>query len=415
MSQQASDSPAFMVELPFRIEIALADPNSFVSVARVGISSLAYEHGDGPQQIQVTICASVWMVKFTYRATFDQADPLSDAINASALLYLGRSDPESQLTMDGLQVLNKSLKKLREGYEAYHDQPDPDKLLMFCTTSLLLAASQFFVTKSWPSSSRLLTGVGALLEHEGPEKLNTPTLQGYFYGYRAIQLPTCIDGRKASFLGRREWVDVPWRRHNPTASHTLQTLLDTAYLIPNELALFDATTNKTPEFLHRMVQSARAIETGLRQWHEQLMTKYNGQLYAILPSTWNGPFRDRFVFSDKEIAVAYIYYLGCRATVSYLLSQLAQENAAINSSEVATDGITTSSQICQCMEYFFPVEGGVPSSSMAIFAFDAAWKTFGRALESDPGLEAEVIWCEALARRIDSSGLQILQDRFRVP
>jgi hypothetical protein len=323
--------------------------------------------------------------------------------------------------MAAMQTQIVALRKLREGFDNYVANRDVKMNALLSATALACSISELLVNKSWSGYALHLRGVGALIEDTGPEALTTRDSRDNFFGYRTAQVPFSFLERRGSFFGRSEWINFPWREHDPRFSRPRDTLLDIACQVPAQLELYDKTPHRSPNWNRRQLRKLNILVAQLNQWKTDLFQKYSEAIYTTEAAAWEGLHTEYIKFRDDSVAEAFTIYAGVRVELFGLVRLLAEDLKEGDSSALVVlrgairEGFKWSRITCQCLEYFFTRERRVVGKISCLFPFDSAWGTFADlSLKYDQNMSLELRWCQTTAERIEAIGLPVFRTRHRI-
>lgn len=343
---------------------------------------------------------------------------LKEALLAAALslISLERNDP--RIAAQAVQIQTRALRRLRVGFDMYVKNKDSRIAVILSATALACSVSDLLVHKSWPGFALHLKGVGALIEHAGPQALNTLAAQENFLGYRTAQISFSFLERKGSFLARHEWVDIDWRDVHPNSMHPTHTLLDIAYQIPGEMETYDRSPNRNPNELRRQMRRLNGLASEMNDWKSELFEEYSSPIYNTEAANWQGLHTDIINFSSNIVATGFTLFTGVRVALFSLVRQLAEDLKEEDATAIPVlnyaiqESYKWSRIACQCLEYFFARDQRVVGRLLCLFPFDAAWSTFA-ALESTykMDMKTELEWCKTTSERISATGLPVFAIR----
>ncbi|KAH7390339.1 hypothetical protein BKA64DRAFT_710892 [Cadophora sp. MPI-SDFR-AT-0126] len=371
-----------------------------------------------PDVLRVEICYNSWTTAVSIEAMSSGGQMLKEALLAAALSLIGLERNDRRISAQAVQIQTVALRRLREGFNQYVDDKDPEKATMLSATALACSMSDLLVHKSWPGFSLHLKGVGALIEHAGPAALTTSAAQENFLGYRTAQVSFSFLERKGSFLSRHEWIDFDWRDGHPHFSHPAHSLLDIAYQIPAQMELFDRCANRAPNNLRRHLKRLNVLVSDLNEWKTDLFEEYSSQIYSTEAANWHGLHTDVIKFSNIIVATSFTLFTGVRVALFSLVRQIAEELKEDDESAIPVlnfaiqEGYKWSRIACQCLEYFFARDQNVVGRVLCLFPFDAAWLTFTELSTTyKMNMATELQWCRATSERIKATGLPVFRHR----
>ncbi|KAK0105638.1 hypothetical protein ONS95_004168 [Cadophora gregata] len=277
-----------------------------------------------PDVLRVEICYNSWTTAVSIEAMSSGGQMLKEALLAAALSLISIERNDRRISAQAMQIQIIALRRLREGFNQYVDDKDPEKATMLSATALACSMSDLLVHKSWPGFSLHLKGVGALIEHAGPAALHTSAAQENFLGYRTAQISFSFLERRGSFLSRPEWTDFDWRDDHPHFRHPAHSLLDIAYQIPGQMELFDRCANRSPGALRRHLKRLNGLVSDLNEWKTDLFEEYSSEIYSTEAANWHGLHTDVIKFSNITVATSFTLFTGVRVALFSLVRQVAE-------------------------------------------------------------------------------------------
>jgi hypothetical protein len=399
--------PKFPINLPFKIAFGPNTTNAFLAVfpgSSLPITGQAST--DGPHQIKVAIYFSFWTTRFSYDIDSAEGEILNDAIVGTALQLISIEKDDQELSVRALDLQTRSLRKLRDGFDAYLQDKESRNFFLLSATALIFLASELLVTKSWLNFSQHLSGIGALIEHSGPGCLNSVAAQDNLFGYRSLQLLWSLMNRRGSFLSQSEWCYFPGRKEHRLGNHPLHKLINIAYQIPALMEAFDDAQERPLPWLNSQIHDLLRIESQLDLWKSMLPETYSQSHFATVPPVWKGLHSESIEFCNPMAAVCFTLFAGVKVTVEVLLLQHLQEAKQYDASpytpliEKANESFSWARIVCQCLEYFFAHDRRIVGNGFALYSFAAAWQTFAELnRKHDMDLEMELSWCKETANK----------------
>ncbi|KAG4441841.1 hypothetical protein IFR05_002642 [Cadophora sp. M221] len=417
-SQPTPDPATLEASLDPRSSEAVS-PRSLAPLARAALESSTPSTVDC---LRVEICYNSWTTAVSIEAMSSGAEMLKEALLAAALSLVSLERNDRRIAAQAIQIQTVALRRLREGFNQYLVDKDPQKATMLSATALACSMSDLLVHKSWPGFSLHLKGVGALIEHAGPATLNTFAAQENFLGYRTAQVSFSFLERKGSFLSRPEWIDFDWRNDHPHFSHRAHSLLDIAYQIPAQMEIFDKCANRTPNSLRRHLKKLNVLVSELNEWKADLFKEYSSEMpvYSTEAANWQGLHIDVIKFSNIAVATSFTLFTGVRIALFSLVRQIAEVLKEVDESAVPVlnyaiqESYEWSRKACQCLEYFFARDQNVVGRLLCLFPFDAAWLTFTELSSTcEMDMSAELEWCTETSERIKATGLPVFAIRHQ--
>ena len=399
----------FPINLPFKITLGPNDTNTFIAVFPGNTASITGQSStDGPRQIKVGIYFSFWTTRFAYDIDSPEGEILNDAIVSMALQQVSLDKDDQDMSVRALDLQTKSMRKLRDGFDAYLQSKECGSFYQLSATALIFAASELLVTKSWLNFSQHLSGVGALIEHSGLDSLGSVAAKDNYFGYRSVQVLWSLMTRKTSFLAQPEWCYFPGREQHKLANHPFQKLVDIAYQVPAHMVAFDNFQDRELPWLVSQMHGLLRIESQLDQWKSILPKTYSQSLFPTIPPAWEGLHFESIEFCNPVEAVCFMFFAGVKLTVEVLWMQLIREAAEHNLSpsttlmEKASESFSWARTVCQSVEYFFARERRVVGNGHVLYAFAAAWDTFLELSRNhDMDLQIELNWCKETAKKLE--------------
>ncbi|KAE8454600.1 hypothetical protein EG329_000223 [Mollisiaceae sp. DMI_Dod_QoI] len=369
---------------------------------------------------RVEICYYTWMTSISFEAMSPGSEMLREALLSAALNLISIERDDRAMAMQAVQIQATALRKLRDGFDDYLENKDPAKAMLLSATALACSMSELLVNKSWDGFSLHLKGVGALIEHAGPDVLDSQTARDHFYGFRAVQFPFSFLHRRGSFLSREEWTKLAWRDGDPF-NHPMHTLLDIGLQVPSEMEHYDKNPGRRAGALRRQLKKLDDLALELNQWRLDLFARYPSSMHSTEAASWTGLHSEVIQFSNDIVAASFTVFTGVRVALFSLVRQLAEElkdedESAIPLLKHSVDESFKWSRIaCQCLEYFFARDPKVAGKVLCLFPFDTAWSAFLELGEKyDRDMTNELRWCQSAAERIEATGLPVFKVRSRI-
>ena len=182
------------------------------------------------------ICCLSWIQAGTFELGEPGLEIMNDAVLASALTIVGRSRGDVDLIMRGAFVQSRALRGLRLTLQRLAAEEANTLCPMLPLQALTCAVSELLANHDWDNFASHLNGVGALIEHGGPESLRSPEVRDHFYGYRSLQAAFSFMHGHAKFLSEPEWINPSWKHEVEMARHPLHTMLDIALNLMPEMS-----------------------------------------------------------------------------------------------------------------------------------------------------------------------------------
>ncbi|KUJ09400.1 uncharacterized protein LY89DRAFT_676194 [Mollisia scopiformis] len=369
---------------------------------------------------RVEICYHTWTTSVSFEAMSPGSEMLREALLSAALNLISIERNDRAMAMQAVQIQATALRKLRDGFDDYLENKDPAKATLLSATALACSMSELLVNKSWDGFSLHLKGVGALIEHAGPDALDDQIARDHFYGYRAVQFPFSFLHRRGSFLAREEWINLEWRGGD-LGNCPIHTLLDIGLQVPSEMEHYDKNPNRRPGALRRQLKKLNDLASELNQWKVDVFSRYTSAMYTAEPASWTGLHSEAIHFTNDIVASSFTVYTGIRVALFSLVRQLAEDLKAEDESAIPVltysieESFKWSRIACQCTEYFFAREPNVAGKVLCLFPFDTAWSTFVELGENyDRDMTNELRWCQGAAERIEATGLPVFKVRSRI-
>jgi len=423
-----NDDAKFPINLPFTIRLGPKSTNSFLAVFPGEPSPLTPNgSNEGPRQVKVAIYFSYWATRFSYNVDAAQYEVLNDALVGLTLHLISMKKDDHELSVRALDLQTKSLRALRDGFDAYlkddasSNANNPNNFCLLLSTAMVFSASELLVNKSWVNFSQHLSGVGALIEHAGPTCLNDISTQNNLFGYRSLNIAFQLLNRKSSFLSRPEWCYFPGRDKHKLGNHPFHTLLDIAYHVPGHMEAFDNAEERSLKWLKSEMQGLMRIEMQLDMWKSAVPETYSEEHIGSVQAEWEGVYEEAFEFCNPVAAVCFTLFAGVKVTVENLLIQVIEESRNHEHSpdralkDKLDESLNWSRVVCQCLEYFFASDRRVVGNGFAIYAFAAAWENFTRlSVEYGYDMEKELDWCQKTANKLKEFEYIYLGKRLQV-
>lgn len=355
-----------------------------------------------------TICCSTWIQAGALEIGLPSTQIMNDAVLASALTIVGRSRGDINMTMRGAFVQSRALRALRINLQSLALE-DGKTRSMLPVQALTCAVSELLSNHSWSNFSSHLAGVGALIEHAGPESLKTRDVREHFYGYRSLQAAFSLMHGHAFFLGDPEWINPSWKHEVEISGHPLHTMLDIAFKMVPEFGVHNEGQILPLAELRNRLYRLRTIGSELDEWEQRLKTKLGGRLYNKMDAAWIGLYDYAFDFANLSTGIAFAMYTGSRiklaaVTKEVMLELAAQDpRAAIDVGEAVWAGLKWARQALQSLEYFHTGRPKATGKIVTFFPLDAAWAFISEVhAEGRINLIKEQQWCLSTAHRLTS-------------
>lgn len=415
-------APMLTVECdPMETEFHMSPPpNSTPTTAIASIPEQPPPDTSPDNLTRVEICYHTWTTSISFEAMSPGSEMLREALLSAALNLISIERNDRAMAMQAVQIQATALRKLRDGFDDYLENKDTAKAMLLSATALACSMSELLVNKSWDGFSLHLKGVGALIEHAGPEALTSQTARDHYYGYRAVQFPFSFLHRRGSFLAREEWINLAWRDGDPN-NHPMHTLLDVGLRVPSEMEHYDKNPNRRPGAMRRQMKKLNDLAMELNQWRLDLFARYPSSMTSTGAASWTGLHSDVIHFSQDTVATSFTVFTGVRVALFSLVRQLAEDLKDDDESAIPLlnysieESFKWSRVACQCLEYFFARDTKVAGKVLCLFPFDTAWSTFvelGEKYERD--MTNELRWCQNAAERIEATGLPVFKVRSRI-
>ena len=255
--------------------------------------------------------------------------------------------------------------------------------------------------------------------------------------------------RRASFLSLPEWLNPPWNKYDPHSSNPLQTLIDSAILLPALMEYWDRSRRSAPlarvdnkidpHIANNFVQDALGIQRAINDWEANLRGGDDkSHLYiahlATLKDSSEAENSGRvwpisYTFPNFEIAAALMYFETVHIFLYGLLIEMviSAENGedldpkdsgiaghSLNIEELTTKSLECADRICQSFEYFFERDKRMIGRIVILSPFEAVRGLFARLhrtgtgdVNRDVSLAQKLRFCDEIAQRIKAEGLLI--------
>ena len=257
--------------------------------------------------------------------------------------------------------------------------------------------------------------------------------------------------RRASFLSLPQWLNPPWKDSDAYSLNPLQTLIDSAILLPGIMDNWDRSTRKlqltgadipmSNNLLTEFIEDALRIQRAITDWEIDLRGGDDkSQLYIARlskrgsssgaeesPEESGNIFPISYTFPSFDLAAAIIYYetvhillngflieMVLYAENSKVLDWITSESAvgAPNIRELTMKSLECADRICSSLEYFFERDKRMIGRIVILSPFEAARGLYARLQKSgtgDPIQDAALVqkmnFCESVVRRIEAEGL----------
>jgi hypothetical protein len=434
LATTASPSPSWQEQ-----ESDYADPDSWIWQLSHDLSNdssyqdaflAALQHRCLPyQQIQdrvvyepckrFSICASAWLPAGALEIGVSSNQIMSDAVLASALTIVGRSRGDIDMTMRGAFIQSRALRGLRITLQELASEHGTASAIL-PMQALTCAVAELLSNNSWDNFASHLTGVGALIEHGGPDSLKARDVREHFYGYRSLQAAFSFMHGHATFLADPEWTNPKWKNEVELAFHPLHTMLDVGFKLVPELHSSPGQQVSVLNEAYEKVQRLRALGTELDAWERNLKIKQGGRLYNKRDATWSGLYDYAFDFVSLSVGIAFAMYTGVRIKLAWTIKEtihtiLTQDpNAAVDTGEAVWEGLKWARQALQSIEFFHTGRPKASGKIVTLFPLDVAWGFISEIhAESRIDLTDEKQWCLSTAHRLAASDPEYPVFRWR--
>lgn len=355
---------------------------------------------------RVSISSSAWLPAGALEIGISSNHIMSDAVLASALTVVGRSRGDVNMTMRGAFIQSRALRGLRITLErlASENETAPAILPM---QALTCAVAELHSTHSWDTFASHLAGVGALIEHGGPESLEARDVREHFYGYRSLQAAFAFTYGHAIFLADPEWINPSWKHTINIAYHPLHSMLDVAFQLLPELRHHTKQQGCGLSECYEKLQRLRVLGTDLDAWECNLKLTHGGRLYSKKDAVWTGLYDYAFDFVSLSVGVAFAMYAGVRIklawTVKHVIHAITTHNpeASIDVGEAVWEGLKWARHALQSLEFFHNGRVKAVGKIVTLFPLDAAW-AFVSAVHAEGRIDLmeERQWCLSTAHRL---------------
>lgn len=418
----ANKDPKFPINLPFKIDLGPKCANTFIAAFPGSTSSISGKASvDKPRLIRVAIYLGFWTTKFSYDVDSDEGAILNDAIIGMALNLISLEKEDQKLAVRALDLQTKSLRRLRDGFDAYVKARYSSNCFLLLATAMIFSTSELLVTKSWPNFSQHISGIGALIEHCGLDWLGSALGQNTLFGYRSHQLVFSLINRRVSFLSQPEWCDFPGRNEHELGNHPFQKLFDIIYKIPSHMEAFDNMEEKSFEWLKCQMRDMLEIESQLDRWESELPATASHSHFATVPAILEGLHSKSIDFCNPVTAVCFTLFAGVKVTVLNMMLRILEAaeryNQGVPSSlrEKPNELLRWSRVVCQCLEYFFARDQRVVGTSYAAYSFITAWEALARLSRSHGmNLDGDLEWCNRVSEKLEDFEFTMLGKRMQV-
>ena len=182
------------------------------------------------------ICCSTWIQSGTLELGTPSLQIMNDAVLASALTIVGRSRGDVDMIMRGAFIQSYALRGLRLTLQSLAAEEANNLCPMLPLQALTCAVSELLANHGWDNFGSHLNGVGALIEHGGPESLRSREARDHFYGYRSLQAAFSFLHGHAQFLADPQWISPSWKHEVEISRHPLHSMLDVALKLVPEMS-----------------------------------------------------------------------------------------------------------------------------------------------------------------------------------
>lgn len=245
--------------------------------------------------------------------------------------------------------------------------------------------------------------------------------------------------RRVSFLSEPQWLNPPWTS-DPYSSNPMQTLIDSAVLLPALMEKWDKTQKahrpgadlpKDNPPVDTFIQEALQIQTAINAWEADLRGGDDkSQLYIAHLSRTNisseeaeasgigKVFPISYTFPSFDIAAAIMYYETVHIFLNGFLTELLtypSDSKAIpplSITALTAQSLECADRICQSLEYFFRRDKRMIGRIVILSPFEAVRGLVAGLLQNGAGdaaqdalLVQKMKFCETIAERIKAEGL----------
>ena len=365
-----------------------------------------------------SICYSTWIQAGTLEIGRPSLPILNDAVLASALTIIGRSRGDVDMTMRGAFIQSRALRGLRITLQKLAAEEETASCSMLPLQALGCAISELLANHDWSNFASHLTGVGALIEHGGPDSLRSREVREHFYGYRSLQAAFSFMHGHAMFLADAEWINPSWKHQIEVSRHPLHTMLDVAFKLVPEMDKHNRQHIWRLSDMQERLRLLRTITSQLDSWELNLSAKHGGRLYSKKDAAWTGLYDYAFEFSNLSVGIAFAMYTGVRIQLAWMTKQIMldiiaqQPGASIDVAELVWDGLKWSRQALQSLEYFHTGRPKACGKIVTLFPLEAAWSFISDVhAQGRIDMIEERQWCLATAHRLASMDFVVFRWR----
>ncbi len=364
------------------------------------------------------ICCSTWIHAGSLEIGTPGLQIMNDAVLASALTVIGRSRGDIDMTMRGAFIQSRAFRGLRITLQRLAAEEENVSCPVLAMQALTCAISELLTSHDWDNFASHLMGVGALVEHGGPERLRSREARDHFYGYRSLQAAFSFMHGHAQFLADPEWITPSWQHEVEMSRHPLHTMLDVAFKVVPEMTRHRSRQIWRLAESKECLQRLRIIASQLDDWERKVRSGQGGSLYSRKDAVWTGLYDYAFDFASLSVAIAYAMYTGVRIKLACLIRQVMLElvaqdpGASVDPKEAMWEGLGWARQALQSLEYFHTGRPKACGKIVTLFPLEASW-SFISDVHTEGGIDTidERQWCLATAHRLSSKDFGVFRWR----
>ncbi|PVH73551.1 hypothetical protein DL98DRAFT_607025 [Cadophora sp. DSE1049] len=334
---------------------------------------------------------------------------ITAAARAFALVILDRGPEGKHKNFHSVRAYVATLEKLSSAMRS------PENFFRIETAAAIvcLATVEFMLPEPDSNTLAHFGGLGALINMYSPGVFESGDFHVIFVGCRPVLLLQALTARRSTFLGRKEWLTVPFRKHPPSE---MQTLLGDIAILPSILEQIDSLQDLAPQ---SSLQSAQDLKLMLSEVLVRL-SKWDGH-FEVTQKTMKSNNNN----SHAEETVSDFWFLSLLAANVCIHVWAFQiicftELAKLNKLSPSSDDISCSgpgaqavweehktrlsalaTKICQSMEYMLQDEMLLYGPAAAMWPLAAAYSVLAADVEGNRE-EIERYW--AFLSRIRERG-----------
>lgn len=252
-----------------------------------------------------------------------------------------------------------------------------------------------------------------------------------------------LASRRASFLSEPQWLSPPWAS-DPFSSNPLQTLIDSAILLPALMQKWDRITWKNQThglesestkhcyFVDSFIQDTLKIKGAINDWEADLrggddksqlyiahLSKHLANVKVSSEAEEPGTiFPISYSFPSFDIAAAVVYYETVHIFLNGFLLELilypqtSNLSSRLSRHDLILESLDCADRICQSLEYFFQRDKRMIGRFVILSPFEAVRRLYVRLLKTEAEnialvdlLVRKLRFCKTIAQRIKAEGL----------